>query len=204
MAAPFAPRKAVHFAIDSDEDQGDLSASTPRLPSTSTSPYSDNDNDNDPHSPLFDLDDDESSTTPRRPTEDNDDDSSYYPPLPLKSNTSSREAAFDLDSDALSSSSLDDDQLSEPLMEGLLQSSGAKRSLDLPGRRGEGKSNAERDSEDGGLLDEMAPEWLTKGAGVFAGIANMSNSILGAGIIGSSSTFPSSSWTRPPPSSAGC
>jgi solute carrier family 38 (sodium-coupled neutral amino acid transporter), member 11 len=179
MDSLFNPRKAVHFALDSDEEDGDLPPTTPsHQPSTSrldnhssstqpqpspsaSSPtaYSDQ-----PNSPLFDLDTDDDPA--------HHDESSYYPPQPLKSTYPSREAQFDLDSDDIDTD--DHEQLEEPLMEGLLQ----KRSSGERSRRGEGK-DIERE---GGA--EQPPDWLTKGAGVFAGIANMSNSILGAGIIG--------------------
>lgn len=177
MDSLFNPRKAVHFQLDSDDDDEDqeptTSASTSHLvhpsnSSSSTQPppatssptaYSDQ-----PSSPLFDLD--TQDDPPHR------DSTSYYPPQPLKSTYPSREAQFDLDSDDLDTD--EHDQLEEPLMEGLLQ----RRSSGERSRRAQG-GDVER--QEGG---EDAPDWLTKGAGVFAGIANMSNSILGAGIIG--------------------
>lgn len=181
MDSLFNPRKAVHFALENDEEEDDItvhhstslhqsnsqpsssqpgssSSSTPH--STSHSPYTDDDPNT---SPLFDLDD-----TPTTPTAESLE-ASYYPPKPLKSTIPSREAEFELDSDDIDT----DEQLEEPLMEGLLDSGAKRGSLDLRReRRG-------KDVEEGGA----APDW-TKGAGVFAGIANMSNSILGAGIIG--------------------
>ncbi|GAA5821852.1 hypothetical protein JCM10212_007043 [Sporobolomyces blumeae] len=104
-------------------------------------------------------------------------DLSYYPPTPLASNVSSREVEFDLDPDDLDAS--DFDSSNAPLMEGLLHHPRAKRgSIDL---RGEDRrlKDLERDAE-----EHEPPDWLTRGGGVLAGIANMSNSILGAGIIG--------------------
>ena len=80
-----------------------------------------------------------------------------------------------MDPDDLDTSDYD----SAPLMEGLLDHPRAKRgSLDL---RSEDRrlKDLERDAE-----EDNVPEWLTRGGGVWAGIANMSNSILGAGIIG--------------------
>jgi len=111
-----------------------------------------------------------------------DDSSSYYPPKPLASNISSRETQFDLDSDELDTDYYNEDGAA-PLMEGLLDHPRAKRgSLDLRGEDRRLKA-LERDAE-----EHEPPDWLTRGGGVWAGIANMSNSILGAGIIGK---FPS-------------
>lgn len=72
----------------------------------------------------------------------------------------SREAEFELDPDELEATdSLD---ASEPLlMEGLSQSGARRGSLDL--RRRE----VDEEGEGG-----EAPDWLTRGAGVMAGIAN--------------------------------
>ena len=86
-----------------------------------------------------------------------------YPPAPIKSGNASREAQFEADTDLLEDPDDDEDAV---LMEGLIQSSQRRGSVDL-GRR----PNPPR------------PE---KGSGILAGIANMSNSILGAGIIGQS------------------
>ncbi|GAA6016112.1 hypothetical protein JCM10207_004448 [Rhodosporidiobolus poonsookiae] len=98
--------------------------------------------------------------------------SSFYPPKPLASSSSSREAQWDVDGDDLDS---DLDASHAPLMEGLVHS---RSSIDL---RAEDRrlKDLESDVEEG-----ITPEWLTKGGGIWAGIANMSNSILGAGIIG--------------------
>ncbi|GAA5839324.1 hypothetical protein JCM3766R1_004800 [Sporobolomyces carnicolor] len=104
-----------------------------------------------------------------------DDPDAYYPPKPLASNISSRETQFDLDTDELDTDEYD----STPLIEGLLDHPRAKRgSLDLRGEDRRLKA-LERDAE-----AHEPPDWLTRGGGVWAGIANMSNSILGAGIIG--------------------
>ncbi|ORY91585.1 transmembrane amino acid transporter protein-domain-containing protein [Leucosporidium creatinivorum] len=179
MDSLFNPRKAVHFALDSDEEDHLPTTTTSPQPSTSrldqhhspsthpnpttTSPstaYSD-----DPASPLFDLDQDDDPS--------HQDETSYYPPAPLKSTYPSREAQFDLDSDDIDTD--EHEQLEEPLMEGLLH----KRGSSERSRRAQGEAkDLEREGGD------EPPDWLTKGAGVFAGIANMSNSILGAGIIG--------------------
>lgn len=174
MNSLFNPRKAVHFALDpDDEDEHHLPPTTTshlvnQATATSTQPtssspaaaYTDQ-----PDSPLFDLD-----------TEDDPlhHEPNYYPPQPLKSTYPSREAQFDLDSDDIDTD--EHEQLEEPLMQGLLQ----KRISGERSRRGQQGGDIEYG---GGTADEP-PDWLTKGAGVFAGIANMSNSILGAGIIG--------------------
>lgn len=146
------------FSIDDDSDDSDTQAlitarSSPApvpVPSTSTQPYSD-------HAPLV-------------PSSPPPDETSYYPPVPLKSNIPSREAAFEADDDLLDEEDLDP---AEPLlMQGLLKTSAARRgSLDV----------RVKEYEEG---NDEPPDWLTKGAGVLAGVANMSNSILGAGIIG--------------------
>ncbi|GJN89672.1 hypothetical protein Rhopal_002659-T1 [Rhodotorula paludigena] len=66
----------------------------------------------------------------------------------------------------------------EPLMEGLVYQGLRRASLDL---RGEERRLKEMENE---AEEHEAPPWLSRGGGVWAGIANMSNSILGAGIIG--------------------
>lgn len=98
----------------------------------------------------------------------------HYPPRPLASSVSSREAQFDLDSEELE----EHDTSHEPLMEGLVHSGLRRASLDL---RGEARrlKELELDAE-----EASPPDWLSRGGGIWAGIANMSNSILGAGIIG--------------------
>ncbi|GAA5994259.1 Avt2p [Rhodotorula paludigena] len=79
------------------------------------------------------------------------------------------------------SEDLDDhdwDTGNEPLMEGLVYQGLRRASLDL---RGEERRLKEMENE---AEEHEAPPWLSRGGGVWAGIANMSNSILGAGIIG--------------------
>ncbi|GAA5927431.1 Avt2p [Sporobolomyces koalae] len=196
LLAPI-PRPHVRFNLDSEPGQP---ASSPEPSSTSISPpptspqpvlpfgttskpYSDSD----PTSgvPLYQYDEDvddgvvQGSSSTRIASSskfrlDNDDEGSYYPPKPLASNLSSRETEFDQDPD-----DLEEDYDSAPLMEGLLDHPRAKRgSLDLRGEDRRLKA-LERDAE-----NHEPPDWLTRGGGVWAGIANMSNSILGAGIIG--------------------
>ncbi|GAA5986499.1 hypothetical protein JCM10908_003777 [Rhodotorula pacifica] len=99
----------------------------------------------------------------------------HYPPRPLASSVSSREAHFDLDSEEIEG---DYDTSHEPLMEGLVHTGLRRASLDL---RGEARrlKEMELDAE-----EAEPPDWLSRGGGIWAGIANMSNSILGAGIIG--------------------
>lgn len=121
------------------------------------------------------------------------DESSYYPPKPLKSTIPSKELEYELDSDELEESdrlSLEgggstNNRLSrgaeegegeedEPLlMEGLLQSSIRRGSVDITRTN----NNNVRPTE-GEQLNRKG------GASISSGIANMSNSILGAGIIG--------------------
>ncbi|GAA5866457.1 hypothetical protein JCM3774_004690 [Rhodotorula dairenensis] len=103
-----------------------------------------------------------------------DEDLRHYPPRPLASSVSSREAQFDLDSEEIDNY----DTSHEPLMEGLVHSGLRRASLDL---RGEARrlKELELDAE-----EAEPPDWLSRGGGIWAGIANMSNSILGAGIIG--------------------
>lgn len=187
MAAPsspppplFAPKPHVHFSID-DDDEGESSDSTgllttarsspapPPHASTSASKYTD-DLPSRTDSPLFDLDSEPDATSPYSSSSHSKRDStSYYPPQPLKSTIPSREAAFDEDTDELEHSM---DELEEPLMEGLLGTS--RESL-------EARRNVRLKANEEG---QNPPDWLTKGAGVMAGVANMSNSILGAGIVG--------------------
>lgn len=103
-----------------------------------------------------------------------DDEMRRYPPRPIASGVASREAQFDLDSEELEAY----DTSHEPLMEGLVHSGLRRASLDL---RGEARrlKELELDAE-----EHEPPDWLSRGGGIWAGIANMSNSILGAGIIG--------------------
>lgn len=164
----FDTRPTVHFALDNDSDSdsaADLTTarSSPlpqQLKTASTSRYSDN-------QPL--VDDAATSSPSTRAAE-----GFYYPPKPLESIIPSREAAYDLDSDEVDPEEVD---ASEPLlMEGLLQSGARRGSLDL---RREGRAKELEDGE-----GRETPDWLSKGAGIFGGVANMSNSILGAGIVG--------------------
>lgn len=106
--------------------------------------------------------------------EPTDEDLRHYPPRPLASSVSSREAQFDLDSEEIDTH----DTSAQPLMEGLVHSGLRRASLDL---RGEARrlKELELDAE-----EAEPPDWLSRGGGIWAGIANMSNSILGAGIIG--------------------
>lgn len=91
----------------------------------------------------------------------------HYPPASIKSANASREAQFEQDTDELLPEEGGDGE-EAVLMEGLIQSSRRRGSVDL-----------------GIPTEGPRPE---KGSGILAGIANMSNSILGAGIIGQSST----------------
>lgn len=65
-----------------------------------------------------------------------------------------------------------------PLMEGIAFKGLRRASLDLRGEERRLKE-MELDAEAAEL-----PEWLSRGGGVLAGILNLSNSVLGAGIIG--------------------
>ncbi|GAA5844051.1 hypothetical protein JCM9279_003715 [Rhodotorula babjevae] len=65
-----------------------------------------------------------------------------------------------------------------PLMEGIAYKGLRRASLDLRGEERRLKE-LEREGE-----EAEPPEWLTRGGGVWAGVSNLSNSILGAGIIG--------------------
>ncbi|GAA5903767.1 hypothetical protein JCM5296_003918 [Sporobolomyces johnsonii] len=181
-----APRPTVRFDLG-DDSSDNLAAVTPPLPpppaspqpvapfASSPKPYSDDDPSSGRSIYQYDTDDDPSASTSRLVDDDPD---SYYPPKPLASNVSSRETQFDLDSDELEASDYDTSS-HEPLMEGLLHHPRAMRgSIDL---RAEDRrlKDLERDAE-----EERTPDWLNRGGGILAGIANMSNSILGAGIIG--------------------
>lgn len=171
-AALFAPAKQVHFALEDDGDDSGDSSSLFDTARSSPVPPPPQSNDARPYS-----DDVDDAPTPSTSSHRHNDSLSYYPPVPTKSTTASRESAYDLDSD-----DLDDDadetmeELDEPLLEGLLQTAGAKRTTDASHKPT--SSNLEAGDSD------EPPDWLTKGAGVLAGIANMSNSILGAGIVG--------------------
>ncbi|KAF5355086.1 hypothetical protein D9756_005283 [Leucocoprinus leucothites] len=112
---------------------------------------------------------------------------------PLRSTYSSREAEYELDSDDLDDETLrqlenasprsrrNGDQ-SMPLLVGLFESSASRRSTDsaIPLSSSNGHAVIGEDALD---LDELAAK-RTAGGGMFDSIANMANSILGAGIIG--------------------
>ncbi|KAM0788841.1 hypothetical protein ACM66B_002926 [Microbotryomycetes sp. NB124-2] len=182
--------RSVRFALDSDDDGHSSddemmttarSSPLPQVKPTSSSSASGYRDDVETQDTLIDTGSADPQTTPNGIH-----DKSHYPPQPTKFRTSSREAQFDLDDDEL----LDDDLTqsdndSSPLMEGLLRSGAKRVSMDdgLSAR----PDNAELElggGGGGGGGGVEPPDWLTKGAGLFAGIANMSNSILGAGIVG--------------------
>ncbi|KAG7098547.1 hypothetical protein E1B28_000482 [Marasmius oreades] len=106
-------------------------------------------------------------------------------PPPLRSTVSSREAQFELDSDELDD---EEDQTSSvrrghmdntmPLIVGLFDAS-ARRSLDASVPLGENGYDPAVNVD----LEELAAK-RTAGGGLLDSIANMANSILGAGIIG--------------------
>ncbi|KAF8735880.1 hypothetical protein AX14_001329 [Amanita brunnescens Koide BX004] len=91
----------------------------------------------------------------------------------LRSTISSREAEYDLDSEELDGHR----EQSMPLLVGLLDSSAARQSLDRPLPL---SSPGSHDSVD---LESILAK-TTAGGGLLDSIANMANSILGAGIIG--------------------
>ncbi|KAH9948991.1 amino acid transporter [Amylocystis lapponica] len=116
---------------------------------------------------------------------------------PLRSTMESREAEYDLDTDDLDGIALSQLEGSRrsissrstrhprdqavPLLVGLLDTASARRSLD-------GTLHLDGPAETGGVveefdLDSLAAE-LHAGGGIFDSVANMANSILGAGIIG--------------------
>ncbi|RDB16965.1 Vacuolar amino acid transporter 2 [Hypsizygus marmoreus] len=103
---------------------------------------------------------------------------------PLRSTLASREAEFELDSDEVDDTH-DDINLptrssrseqSMPLLVGLFDSSAARRSMDAPNAH-ELSDGSQYD------LEELAAK-QTAGGSLVDSIANMANSILGAGIIG--------------------
>ncbi|KAF6760280.1 amino acid transporter [Ephemerocybe angulata] len=165
---PQAPRPQIQIpplfsADDSDDDDdilGDLN--TPKPPGTSTEER---------HVAFQDP--------PR------------VPPRSSRWAVASREAEFELDSDELDDQSqthLDQSRVGGqstsdqrmPLLVGLYDTSTARRSLDasvLPMRSQNGTSTENID------LEELSQK-RTAGGGLIDGIANMANSILGAGIIG--------------------
>ncbi|KAG5643157.1 hypothetical protein DXG03_001487 [Asterophora parasitica] len=102
---------------------------------------------------------------------------------PLRSTLASREAEYELDSDDLDEAD-DIDHVTPrgrmdqrmPLLVGLFDSAEARRSTDTPnGHQMSGGENYD--------LEEIAAK-RTAGGGLIDSIANMANSILGAGIIG--------------------
>ncbi|KAF9475551.1 amino acid transporter [Pholiota conissans] len=114
---------------------------------------------------------------------------------PLRSTTTSRETEYEQDSD-----DLDDEAIREleganvtprrqrngrmPLIVGLFDSSASRRSLESFPLTGSGTNgNTVIIGEDTVNLDEIAAK-RTAGGGMIDSIANMANSILGAGIIG--------------------
>lgn len=158
-------RPSVHFQIDSDSDSdaaaitarsSPLPPSPPSGAAASAVPYRDSLDSSPPSPALFDYDDDKHPTAEAGPSS-----SSYYPPPALESTGRSRETEFELDSDELEPNDLDTG--SPLLMDGLIQTSRARQS-------GEGLRDPGKEME--GVDDK--PDWLHKGAGVLAGIANVS------------------------------
>ncbi|KAH9176293.1 amino acid transporter [Lactarius sanguifluus] len=106
---------------------------------------------------------------------------------PLRSTLESREAEYDLDPDDIDDETAAHSSLergihrpgeqSMPLLVGLLDASTIRRSLDIPMGTDGVSGYADVD------LDELAAK-QSSGGGILNSIANMSNSILGAGIIG--------------------
>ncbi|GAA5870042.1 hypothetical protein JCM8547_001446 [Rhodosporidiobolus lusitaniae] len=191
------PRPAVRFALTDDGESSDAGSATPSagsstvalLPPAGPSPASATTTGAKASSSSYSDDGPSASSSLFRYSEDDSagpstshdsagpssyarpDSASYYPPKPLASSVSSREAQWEMDGDTLS----EDGDHDAPLMEGLVHT---RKSLDLRAeqrRLHELESDAESDQQ---------PEWLNRGGGIWAGIANMSNSILGAGIIG--------------------
>lgn len=82
-----------------------------------------------------------------------------------------------------------------PLLVGLFDSAASRRSLDasLPLHATNGNGNTVEIGEDMVNLDELAAK-RTAGGGMLDSIANMANSILGAGIIGANGIHPSANW----------
>ncbi|BGP15166.1 hypothetical protein JCM10213_008694 [Rhodosporidiobolus nylandii] len=189
LLAP-APRPAVRFALTDDGGASEASSGPPSAQSStaallppppaspsafgSSKPPTSSYSDAAPSSSLSLFRYSEDDAAPIASTSSHrTDDASFYPPKPTASGVASREARWDADGEDLDSSDYDTGH--EPLMEGLVHS---RRSLDLRAedrRLKEMESDAESDEQ---------PEWLNRGGGIWAGIANMSNSILGAGIIG--------------------
>ncbi|KAK4057963.1 hypothetical protein OIO90_001182 [Microbotryomycetes sp. JL221] len=182
--------KGVRFALDSDDDgrasassddeQQMTTARSSPLP-TSAQRYRDNDDDdNTTTGSLVDVDRPTHLTS--HPNQQQQQSHSFPPAPPTKSRVTSREHEFELDSDELDQ----DDTENEPLMQGLLQQS---KRVSIDGTRDLSTISTSQRIDPTMEDEELArlvpaPDWLTKGAGLFAGIANMSNSILGAGIVG--------------------
>ncbi|KAF9049747.1 amino acid transporter [Panaeolus papilionaceus] len=113
----------------------------------------------------------------------------------LRSTTSSRETEYDLDSDELDDASLSELERSRipsqgsdrdqrmPLLVGLFDSSTSRRSLDNSLPMHAPGSDAIYIGDTAVTLDEIAAK-RTAGGGLLDSVANMANSILGAGIIG--------------------
>ncbi|PPQ98624.1 hypothetical protein CVT24_003957 [Panaeolus cyanescens] len=113
----------------------------------------------------------------------------------LRSTTSSRETEYDLDSDELDESSVTDLERSRipsrggerdqrmPLLVGLFDSSQTRQSLDNSLPMHSPGTDSIYIGDTAVTLDELAAK-RTAGGGLLDSIANMANSILGAGIIG--------------------
>ncbi|KAJ7925314.1 amino acid transporter [Mycena leptocephala] len=111
---------------------------------------------------------------------------------PLRSMLASRETEFEQDTDELDESNdLEDVQVrvprgytdsTMPLLVGLFDSSASRGRVDasVPLRRTNGEPETQQTDVD---LEELAAKRIA-GGGIFDSIANMANSILGAGIIG--------------------
>lgn len=109
----------------------------------------------------------------------------YYPPRPLKSTLSSREAAYELDSDEIDHHAGADgaaggNSSSAFELEGLVHAHRQRSSVD--GERQGGSAVS-------AIADVLGSKSLDSGAGIWAGVAVMSNSILGAGIVGACRHF---------------
>ncbi|KAF9531648.1 amino acid transporter [Crepidotus variabilis] len=110
----------------------------------------------------------------------------------LRSTMSSRETEYELDSDELDDSSINElEQHSNPtnndqrmpLLVGLFESSASRRSMDASIQMRSTNGNNVIIGEDTLDLEEIAAK-RTAGGNLLDSIANMANSILGAGIIG--------------------
>ncbi|KAH9083541.1 amino acid transporter [Lactarius deliciosus] len=94
---------------------------------------------------------------------------------PLRSTLESREAEYDLDPDDIDDETAAQSKQSMPLLVGLLDASTIRRSLDIPMGTDGVPGYADVD------LDELVAK-QSSGGGILNSIANMSNSILGAGL----------------------